>query len=104
MSLRALFAPQGEGLEVKVQGQLAEWPQKPRLPLCTSDPFVHTSMQQQRPHQFAAFVGVLILIYFNCALESVRQAPPEAGVDRANSGPARRVTATRGDGFTCRSQ
>lgn len=104
MSLRALFAPQGEGLEVKVQGQLAEWPQKPRLPLSTSDPFVHTSMQQQRPDQFAAFGGILILTHFNCALEWVRRAPPVTGVDRANSGPARRVTATEGGGFTCRSQ
>lgn len=53
MSLRALFAPptpttpppQGEGLEVKVQGQLAEWPQKPRPPLSTSDPSFLTGAQ-----------------------------------------------------------
>ncbi|XP_062418162.1 transcription factor 7-like 1-B [Pungitius pungitius] len=37
----------GEGLEVKVQGQLAEWPQKPGLPHGTSDPFFHTSLQLQ---------------------------------------------------------
>lgn len=74
MSLRALFAPQGERLEVKVQGQLAEWPQKPRLPLSTSDPFFHTSMQQQPPDRFAAFVGILILTHFNLR---VRKAPPD---------------------------
>lgn len=53
--------PQGEGLEAKVQGQLAEWPQKPRLPLSTSDPVFHTSMRQQWADQFAAFIHIFCL-------------------------------------------
>lgn len=65
MSLRALFAPQGEGLEVKVQGQLAEWPQKPRLPLSTSDPFFHTSPQPQWTDRFAALV---LFLFYNLEL------------------------------------
>ena len=64
MSLRALFAPQGEGLEVKVQGQLAEWPQKPRLPLSTSDLFFHTRLQSQWRDQFTTF----FLSYYNLKL------------------------------------
>lgn len=56
MSLRALFAPQGEGLEVKVQGQLAEWPQKLRLPHRTSDPCVLTGLPPQWRDQFATLV------------------------------------------------
>lgn len=66
MSLRALFAPQGEGLEVKVQGQLAEWPQKPRLS-SASDPFFHTSLQPQWRDQFATFVS----LHYNLELISL---------------------------------
>lgn len=64
MSLRALFAPQGEGLEFKVQGQLAEWPQKPGLPLSTSDPVVRTSPQPHSADRFATFVSS----YYNLKL------------------------------------
>lgn len=56
--------PPGEGLEVRVQGQLAEWPQKPRLPLCTSDPIFHTSLQPPGTDQFAAFFRLIYVFFF----------------------------------------